>query len=214
MQKRSSLLVPLALAVAAALSLAFAQERVKKKEAKDFEGVHASLGEAWKAGQYGRCVDLARDLIGIVNAKRTELILAAMPGAPEGFELVPDEKANNAQSNPFASAIAASVGSVIERKYRKVDGRGSIEITVTAGSPIVQMFKMWVTNPQMLGPDAELVKYGQYDAVLKKESGRWMLQILIGDDLCEVKLAGGDDDFLLRFMNQSAVDALAKALAA
>ena len=56
------------------------------------------------------------------------------------------------------------------------------------------MFSMWVANPQMLGADAEHIKYGSYDAVLKKEGNRWSIQILIGDDLCEVKLSGENDE--------------------
>jgi ribosome maturation factor RimP len=64
----------------------------------------------------------------------------------------------------------------------------------------------------MLGPDAEAIKYEQYDAVLKKEGNGWNLQLLIGDDFCEAKLNGGSDDFLLKVMSQAAVDQLAKAL--
>ena len=200
----------IALALVAALPLGLAQERVKKKGAADFAAVHQSLGESWKAGQYGKSVDLARELLAIANTKRSAVVMAAMPAAPEGWTVESEEQ--SAQENAMAAAIAAGMGTTIQRRYSNESGEGSLELTVTADSPLAQMVQMWLTNPQMLGEDAELVKYGTSQAVLRKDGDSWNLQMLIDDDLVEATLYGQSDDFLLGFLDQAAVDKLAAAL--
>lgn len=207
---RRPLLPLLAVATSAALALGLVQERVKKNEPKDFGALHAALGKAWTDQEYGTCLDLARELSGLITQKRTEVILAALPAAPEGFE-VEKQRENDQAGNPFAGAMVG-FGSIIEQKYKETGGSGRIDVTVTADSPLIQMFKMWAANPEMLGADAELVKYGEHSAVLRKEGSRWSLQILIGDDLCEAKANGKDDEFLLKMFDQAAVDKLAGAL--
>jgi len=197
--------------VLAAASLVVAQERVKKKEAAGFPTTHQALGKAWEAGEYGRCMSLARDLLALITNKRTEVVLAAFPPAPEGWEVVPEANDDSA-SNPFLAAMAASVGNVIQRRYREVQGGGTLELSVNADSPLAQMLQMSIANPQLLGPDAEAVKYGPHSAVLRKEGSGWSLQLLLGENLVEAKLQGGDDDFLLGVVDQEAVDALEKAL--
>lgn len=207
---RRQFLPVFAVASLAALSLGLVQERVKKNEPKDFATLHAALGQSWTDQQYGKSLDLARDLMGLIGEKRTEVILASLPAAPAGFEIEKQRENNNA-ANPFANALVG-FGNVIEQKYRETSAGGRVEVTVTADSPLIQMFKMWAANPAMLGPDAELIKYGEHTAVLRKEGNRWTLQILIGDDLCEAKATGKDDEFLLKMFDQKAVDQLSGAL--
>jgi hypothetical protein len=88
-----------------------------------------------------------------------------------------------------------------------------IKVTLTADSPMVQMFGMMTANPAMLGPDAELIKYGATSAILKKEGTRRSLQIPIaGKHLCEVKWPNEDEDALLAMFDQASVTKLTLAL--
>jgi hypothetical protein len=194
------------------VGFAAAQERVKKQGPADFESTYAALGSAWQSQQYGLAMQKSRELIDLISHKRSEAILAAMPAPPEGYEVVPVRKpAQAAPSHPMAG-MQAAVGTVVEHKYRPTGGGRTIDVTLTADSPLGQMFQMWVTNPAALGADAELIKYEAYSGVLRKQGNGWNLQILIGSDLCEVVVQDRDDEFLLGWVNQAAVDALATAL--
>ncbi|MCP3915832.1 MAG: hypothetical protein GY711_09770 [bacterium] len=204
--------IPLALCAAAAIAVA--QERVKPKSAADFPKTIEAASKAWTAGHYGRCLDNLRTAIGLVSNKRAEAIRAALPGAPAGFEVVPERK-TDATANPYLSGVTAMVGSNVTRKYRETDGRASMNVSVTSDSPMIGMFSTYAANPALLGPDAELIKYGSHTAVLRKEGGgkQHTLQLLIeGKHMCETKLRGRDDEFLLKVWNQAAVDKLAAAL--
>lgn len=204
-------IVPLVLCASAAAALV--QERVKPKKV-DFEETHAAVLRHWKAGQYGACTEGLRELSGLVSIERVKAILAALPAPPEGFQVASQTEVDESEANPMAAAaggLGAFMGNVVERQYR---GQGaSIQLTVTADSPLAQMFGMWVANPQMLGPDAELVKYGAHNAVLRKDGNRWNLQVLLnGKHVVDVGVDGRDDEFLLKFLNQAAVDSLSTVL--
>ena len=203
------LLAPL---VSASLALAPAQERVKAKQPADFDGCLAAASTAWKERRFGACTKQLQDAIALVAQMRAAAIRAALPPAPEGYEIVPEET-DSLAANPMLAAMTASVGNVIQRQYRTQDGHSTIDVSVTADSPLVGMFNMWITNPAMLGEDAELVKYGAYDAILKKEGQRRNLQVLIeGSSVCEVRWPDDDEEALFAMFDQKAVDTLARAL--
>ena len=209
MKYRTSTLFALTLLFALS-ALLHAQERVKKKGPPEFKEVHAEVARAYEAGKFGRAVHECKELLAVLQGKWTEAILAALPAAPEGFEVVPQREQDNAQAAGVLAAMAGTVGTVVEQKYK---GAGqTISATVQADSPLVQMFAMWVANPSMLGPDAELVKYGDLNAVLKNDGRTWSLQLLIGTSLVEAKGAK-DDELLLRMFDQAAVDELSRVLA-
>lgn len=206
--------MPLALvavALTASLATPFVQERVSEREKPTFAETHEALAESWTNQKYSRALAQAQDLMLLVQEKRREVILAAFPAAPSGWEVEADERNPNAE-NPFLAAMAMGMGSVIDQRYRQTGGRNSLHVTVTADSPLVQMFGMWIANPQMLGPDAELIRYGEIQAILKKEGSSWLLQILIDANLVEARVTGEDDEWLLGRMSQAVVDRLAAAL--
>ncbi len=202
--------IPIVLAVLLALFAAvpFAQERMSKKKPPTFEEIHPAIAEAFKAGQYGLAMSKTRELMTVITPKWHEAILAALPGAPAGYTIVPQRK-QNPQAASALAALTASIGTVVEQKYK--GEKGTLICTVTADSPMIQMFGMWVKNPALLGEGAELVKYGEYDALLKKEGDRWSLQIVIGSSLVEAK-GQVSDEFLLRMFDQKVVDRLADVL--
>jgi hypothetical protein len=202
----------LSLAVLPALTSLLVQERAKPKEASSVPQLLDGAKESFQAGRFGACITQLNEAIGLVGQERAKAIRAALPAAPEGFEIVPDENAQSTAGNPFAAAMLGGVGNVVQQDYRATGS--SIGVTVTADSPLIQIFSMWTTNPAMLEEGAELIKYGSYNAVLKNpNSSRWELQLVIDKTLIEVTATGFDDDRLLKFMNQAAVDQLAAVLA-
>ncbi len=193
------------------LSSAALQKRVAQKGPADFPATLAAAGKAWESGEFGACVKELRTALGLASEKRAQSIRESLPAAPAGWKAVPD--ATDEGPNPFAAAMAASVGSVVERKYRKEGERGEVSVTVTADSPLVQMFTMWVANPALLGPGAELIEYGAHKGVLKNEGGGFDLQILVsGVHICQVRAQGIDETGLFAMFDQAFVDRLAKVL--
>lgn len=203
------LVVPCLLLVA----LPFAQERIKPGAQKEgFLPKLEEAGKAWKEKRFGACIQTLQECLNVAVAERADVIRAALPGAPAGYTKEADKQAANA-GNPFAAAMTGAIGSIVEQRYREQGGQGRIDVTVNADSPMVQMVALMFANPAAIGPDAELVKYGDDRAILKTESGRLHLQILIDEaHLVEVRWNTTDDEALFEMFDQEAVDALAKVL--
>lgn len=200
----------LALAGALLLTSAALQKRVTQGPA-EFSATLASASTAWEAGDYGACIKGLRTALGLATEKRAESIRASLPAAPAGWTAVPDRKQDG--GNAFAAAMASSIGSVVERRYQKDAGKGSMTVTVTADSPVVQMMTMVLANPAMLGPGSELIEYGAHKAVLKAEGQKLQLQILLNAvHICEVNAQGVTEDELFALFDQALVDRLAKVL--
>jgi hypothetical protein len=187
------------------------QERQKPKGATDVPGLLQQAGKAWEAKQFGVCSKSLRQALELISRERAKAIRAALPNAPEGFEKVAhtEEEAPNA----YAAAMAVGMGSMIDQEYRDTKGGSSVNVTIAADSPLMQMMSMWVANPSMLDPNSELVKYGAHNAVLQKDGGRWNLMIVVGQDLITANVEGRSDEFLLKMFDQAAVDKLAAAIA-
>jgi len=188
---------------------AFAQERVKAKGPADFDTLHAATAEHWKAERFGKCFVSARELVGVVALRRAKVIRAAMPAAPAGYTIEPPDE-SNPEANAMLAALSAGVGTVIEQTYR---GNGNdIRVTVTADSPMLQMFKMILQNPAMLQPNQELVKYSECSAVLETQGQDVTLRFMLQDSLVEGYFNGVDGDFALKMFDQKAVSALNAAI--
>jgi hypothetical protein len=187
-----------------------AQERVKPKKAASVPEILAQATSAFGEARYGACL---REATGLVAVERAKVIRASLPAAPKGMEKVDEQGSTDTDAaNPFAAALLGGIGSVVTQEYRGEERQ--VSVTVTADSPLVQMFSMWVTNPALLEKGSELVKYGAYSAVLKTEPNKELeLMILIDKTVVDVKSSGLSDDELLAFIDQKAVDALAAVLA-
>lgn len=192
--------------------VAVAQERTRDKKPPTFAELHAAVKTQFDSGSYGQAYGSARELLTLIGVKRADAIRAAMPAAPEGYEIVPQKKEDEAaRNNPLLGAMTAGVGNIIEQEYR--GSKGTLRITATADSPMMAMAKMMFDNPAMLGADAELIKYEQCKGILKKEGRQWQLQILIEDTMVDAKFGSEDDDFALKMFDQAAVNALHRAIA-
>ena len=189
------------------------QERVRPDKPKPFVEVLEGVGRSYNAQQYGTCMKLLQEASAHVAEKRREQVLAALP-TPAGMEVVPERK-SSAQANPFAGGMAG-FGNIFSRKYRETDGRGHLEVNLTIDSPMVKsmlpMYKMWASNPAMIEEGAELIRYGDHMALLKKQGSNLDLQIIINEsEICEVKTSL-DEDGLFAVWNQEAVDRVAAVL--
>ena len=90
-----------------------------------------------------------------------------------------------------------------------------VNVTVTADSPMVQMFSMALRNPALMDKDSELIEYNQDKAILKKTSNgrsRELTIILAGKHLVVVNFQGEDEDLLFSMFDQAFVDRLKAAL--
>lgn len=205
----------ISLIAAAGLGFGFAgpfQTRVTK-EAPKFADLHAALATQWEAKSFGSCTETLQGLQGMVSKERRKAILASLP-TPDGWTIKEDDSAEQAANNPYAAAMMASVGTMVKREYRQADGKGRIDVTITADSPMVSMFNTWIAQPQMIGKDAELIEYGDHKAVLKPagSDGRNLMILLQGKHICEVDARSVSEDQLFAVFDQKAVDALATAL--
>ena len=188
---------------------AFAQERIKAKTPTDFESLHAAVLEHWKAERFGKCVAATRQLMNVVSMRRAKAIRAALP-VPAGLaaEAVNDEDA--AAASAMATAFAPGMGSVVSMSYH---GEGkSVSMTVTADSPMLQMYRMVLQNPAMLQPNQEIVKYAECQAVLETEGRQVVLRFLLEDTMVEADFQGYDADGALGVFSQTAVTKLHGAI--
>jgi hypothetical protein len=207
MDKR--IFVPVVLACGTALA-AFAQERVKPKGPPDFAALHASIGEHWKAQRWGACSKDARTLLGVISTRRAKAIREALPAAPDGYAKEEPKEEDTAQANAMMAAFAPGVGTVVEQQYQ---GQGkNINVTVTADSPLLQMYQMLLQNPAMLQPGQELIKYTQCSAILETQGGSNTLRFMIDSSMVEANFHDESPDFALKMFDQAAVTKLHAAI--
>ena len=182
------------------------QERTKKKEAKDFPALLASASAAWEGGHYSKASADLKAASSLVAEKQREALLAAFPAAPEGWKFTPTKQ------NDAAGMMFGMTGLMIEGKYEGTQ-KERVTLTMNVDSPMVQAMSMAFSNPALFGDGAEVIKYGKYQGLLKKNGNdRHELSILIGDDLIKAESRGMTDDALLVLCSQAMVDKMAAAL--
>lgn len=205
MRPRFFVLVPL---LAVSVLGALAQERIKPKGVADFDTLYASVAEHWKAERWGKSYVTARELLGVIARRRGKEIQKAIP-VPAGLQAEPAAE-EDPQASAMVAAFAAGVGNVIEQVFRGADKE--VRVTVTADSPMFQMFKMILQNPAMLQPNQELVKYSECTAVLETDDQRVSLRLLMEESLVEAEFQGYDADAALKVFDQAAVTRLYAAI--
>ncbi len=203
----------LVLIVPALLAPTF-QTRVKENKAADFPGLLTEASKQWNEQRYGGCIASLQEAVTLATEQRVVKIRAALPTAPATWEQVPD-KDQNLQAVQGLAGFGALAGSMIERKWKQTEGRGSINVMVTADSPLVGMLGGYLTNPALLGENKELIEYGKHKAILEtnKKGSRLNLQIIVdGKHIVDVKTTELTEDELFAMWNQAAVDKLSSAL--
>lgn len=214
MNKSTRWLGALTVVVAVGLAVPSAQKRATAKGPVDFKTTHTEIGVAFAAGNYGSCLRKARELTTVITDAFETKVLASMPPAPAGYTAVPrpaKKKKGAMESAMMASMMGA--GNMLQQKYKPTEkGKREVTLTVTSNSPLMSMFSMWVSNPMLAGPDAEVIEYNQCKALLKKEGRNVTLSVKIGEAMVDVKTTDRDGDFLLGLLSQAHLDKLQKAL--
>lgn len=203
--------IPLAFTFALLIAFVAApgQERVGPKKPPTFAEAIELAKKAMEAEKPGAAIAALQAAIVDVQKKQRVAILEALP-KPEGWT-IEDQPANDAD-NALAAGLAA-IGSSVTRRY--VRGEDSMQVDVTANSPMVGMMSMLFNSPALVQADGgEIVKYGAHRAILKKAGdNRHELQLLMHDaHLIKVDASGLDADALFKVFDQAFVDRLEKPL--
>lgn len=191
------------------------QTRVRPDEPEDFGTIIAAAKSDWDAEKYGACLANLQKATLLATEKRADKIKGALPQAPAGWSMVPEKKKGNAGALPGMGALTAMAGNIIERRWNRDEGAGSVTATVHADSPMVSMLGMVLGNPAMLGEGKELIEYGKHKAILetRKKDEQYQLQIVIDEKhLVDVSARGIDEDGLFGMFDQQCVDRLSSAL--
>ena len=202
---RSPILLGVA-AFAAATWLA-GQERVSELGERDFDALHRAVAEEFHSGHLRYSLAASRRLSQVIEEHRRETILAAFPVAPHGFEIVPPRGSANRDWTE-----AGAFGRAIGQRYRSLDGKGLLEITVTMDSPLLETLQLWTTNPSLLADDGDWIGYEQHDAALWRDGPSRVLQVSMHGALVEARVVGKGGEFLLRVLDQEVVTGLDRAI--
>ncbi len=213
--------VLLVLCIAGLHLVGTAQERSKPKAPPSFVATLEKVKKDWAAENYGACMRNLQIRSKLVIAKRTEVLRAALPAAPEGWKIRKEDSPEKMLDNPAIAVLSAGVGNLLERHYQQVDGPGSVDVSVMVDSPVVQMLSIMFANPAAAGPNAEKIGYGAHKGLLQPEGRSLSLQILIAEKhVVDVTLrpprgmeTGAAEDWLFALFDQAAVDRIAAALA-
>jgi hypothetical protein len=196
-----------------ALLLAFAvapgQERSGPKKPASFADAVEAAKKHVEADKLGAAIASLQAAIVDLQKKQRTAVLAALP-KPEGWT-IEDQPVN--EGNDAWTPGLAGMGSTVTRRYSR--GDDSIQVEVTANSPVVGMMSALFNSPALIEADGgEIVKYGAHRAILKKPGdNRQELQLLMHDaHLVKVDATGLDADALLKVFDQAFVDRLEKPL--
>jgi hypothetical protein len=190
--------------------LALGQQRTAPKKPPTFAEAVEAATKAAEGEQFGSAISSLQSAIRDLQKKQRVAILAGMP-KPEGWE-IQDEEANELADE--MSAGMAVAGMTARRQYRMGDGK-SLDVEITANSPMLQMVAVMFNNPAIVTADGgEIVQYGAHKAILKKNGdASHELQILMHDKhLIRVNAQGVSDDELLKIFDQAFVDRMEKPL--
>lgn len=189
---------------------AIAQRRSAPQKELAFPEAIEAAKKAFDAKEHGAAVSALQAAIRAVQKLQRTAILEALP-KPDGYE-IQDEEAKD-EAAPFAVGLTA-FGLVVQRHYRKGDDK-TIDVEVTANSPIVQMISMMLANSAVLKAEgAELVEYGAHKAMLKKtgENSHELTILMHDKHILKATAQGLSADDLLKVMDQACVDRMEKPL--
>lgn len=184
------------------------QERAGAKKPLAFAEAVEAAKKGVEAEKFGAAIGALQAAIVDLQKKQRTAVLAALP-KPDGWTFE-DQQAE--QGNEMVAASLAAMGTTVTRRYSR--GEHSMQVDITANSPMVGMMAALFNSPALVEADGgEIVKYGPHRAILKKVGDRQELQLLMYDaHLIKVDASGLDADGLLKVFDQAFVDRLEKPL--
>jgi hypothetical protein len=137
------------------------------------------------------------------------------------LELLPEPLEGWKADEPEAvsSGMAAMItGTNLNRRYYREEGSGSLEISITADSPFLNMMTMMLSNPMMLqaDPSTRIYTYSGRRGTIKqdKDAASWEIN-LIGNNNVLIQVSGSDIDkeTLEAYLKATDIEAVEKAFA-
>lgn len=187
-----------------------AQERTGAKKVLAFPEAVEAAKKAVEAEKFGAAIAALQAAVKDLQKKQRVAVLAGLP-KPDGWQIE-----DQAVDEPAADLTAGllGVGSTVTRHYRKGDDK-SMNVEVTANSPMLQMMMVVFNNPALIEADGgELIKYGPHKAILKKsgDNGHELMLMMHEVHLIKITCEGVTADDLLKVFDQAWVDRMEKPL--
>lgn len=192
-----------------------AQRAVKADKPLTFGDAIKKAESTYASGDYGACVSALQQALEEAMEKRQEIILSALPPAPDGFVEEPQPEKNQAGAALAGLAgLAVLAGQQCSKTYRGEKG-AQIKITVLADSAVGGIAAM-MFNPVVIqaNPKAQLFEYdGGHKAVAKVDGDNVSIDALLGGKhLVQLEGRKITQEQAIEMLNQECMDKIAKAV--
>lgn len=141
------------------------------------EQIDAARG-AYTKGELRQAVQNLQDAIVHIQEKLGGTYGALMPAPLPGW------RAEAVESQTLGMAMLGG-GTQVSRRYLKEGTGESVQVQITADSPILPMMAMMISNPMMMqsDPTTKLYRHGAHRGTIKHEagSGHWEISLLVAN---------------------------------
>jgi hypothetical protein len=166
--------------------------------------------KSYEEGELRSAVQGLQFAIAGIQEKVNLSLLELLPEPLEGW------KADDPQAT--SSGMAAMItGTNLTRSYYAEQGGGSLEISITADSPFLNMMTMMLSNPMMLQTDPNTRIYthlGRRGMIKQDTAGRWEISLMGNNNvLVQVSGTGIDKDTAEAYLKAVDIEAVEKAFA-
>ena len=201
---------PLACALLVGLTLVAIPQGLKSKK-WELPPSLKKVQEAFDAKKYGAAMSELKTVSAELGKLRAGQLFESLPPVPAGWES-PDQRPDDNEVAGFGMLGMAGT----KRDYNKKGGHDTrITITLMSDSPMVAGLAPLMSNPQLLGSEAEVVTFGAHKGVFKanKEEKSGSLQLIVGGaHMVNAEWNGLTRDELDPFLSEEAVKKMADAL--
>jgi hypothetical protein len=147
--------------------------------ADDVTDAMARAKTAYDSGDYKTASTELQTALAAVNQKLIDMLIEAMPDPPTGWTA---EEPEGIDASAIGAGFFASL--VVSRTYTAPD-ESTIEMTVSANSPMLMSLRMFLSNPMMASMAGQSgmkkVSVCGYDAMEQFEDGTYETHILAGN---------------------------------
>ncbi len=200
------------LGLAAFVAFAAPQERVKKKGPPKFADEAKAAIAAFEHQKLAKAYEhWKRAGTGLTMARRAKL-REAFP--PAGDATVKDDmQFEKGFNNPMVlGMLGATMGNILKRTYRW-EGNKQIKVEAHLDSPLGKNWQAMIKMSAANDPNSEMIQYqGGLGAVLKKRGNGAELQMNIAGAMFTIRSTNANDEELLKFWSDEAVQRVNGAL--
>jgi hypothetical protein len=163
----------------------------------------------YDSGELRKAVQTLQFAVASIQEKISQDLVKLLPEPQPGWQA--DEP--QAQTEGIAALIA---GTNLSRRYFRDDG-AQVEISIVAGSPLMPIMAMMLSNPMMMqaSPDTRIYIHAGRHGMIEHEKGTdtWEISLLVANKIL-VKVGGSglkDKKSLEAYLNTIDLDAVQKA---